>query len=193
MEKRSPALLLVGVIALSLSVTAVASQKRKTSKGATTSRAKESSGPRLETVVTKRPPAKSGSFAEQNTALYLKLSQYRGLSVRPHINASGETLKLHQEICDSMSLLDFVPQARIDHFKWIIIDKNMPINGWTGSIEETAPAPTGVRVELKISPTSGPTQFSDHVYEYYLYSSSNLRYLDSQDRNYIDRYGMTIQ
>ncbi len=107
-----------------------------------------------------------------------KSEQYRGLSVEPHPAASGQAFVVQERIANLLGRLDYVPAHRVEHFRWIP-EMGMTISGWRGQIVETAPAPNGIRVTVKVKPIVA-LGTKDYTLESYLYTDGRLVHFASE-------------
>lgn len=117
--------------------------------------------------VAKNSPAAARALAWNLEMDRQKAERCRGLSVEPHPEAKGDERATQERIADLLSRQDYVPAHRVEHFRWIPEQMGMTIAGWRGRIVETARAPGGVLVKVKITPIAG-LGTSDHTLESYL-------------------------
>jgi len=122
------------------------------------------------------------ALARQELASRQDETRYRGLVVLPHPEAAGADRKLQRQVCVLMERLDFVPDQRLTHFRWL---NHVPavLTGWEGTIEDTTPAPGGVRLMMKVYPKhtgGGIAAVDDHYVEYYRYAQGRLQYLGAE-------------
>lgn len=129
----------------------------------------------------KRDFASARALARQEFAARQNEPRYRGLVVSPHPEAAGADRELQKQVCVLMERQDFVPNQRLMHFRWL---NQVPavLTGWEGTIEDTALAPGGVRLTMKVYPKhtgGGIAAVDGHFVEHYYYSQGRLQYLGS--------------
>jgi hypothetical protein len=130
-------------------------------------------------LFTKDTPAAARLRAMQDPVVRQAAEPYRGLSVEPDPEATGDTLALQERIAALLARMDYVPAHRVDHFRWITEEMRLKIVGWHGRILETKPTRDGIRVLMKVWPVAG-IGTSDHTLESYLYADGRLVHLNSE-------------
>ena len=143
---------------IAVTMTTEAAQ-RKRSRGAVTSRARDISNSLPNVEVQEAP-------------------KYLGFSVEPELDAKGEDLEFQQAIAAQLSLLDYVPDYRVEHFRWISDELVVPIQGWRGRIVSADPIADGACITVRVVPIAG-IGTKDHTLEYYLYVDGRLTYIAS--------------
>ena len=131
-------------------------------------------------VPKKRVPANPEAAALQ-VSRQREALRYRGLSVEPQPEAEGPELERQERICGLLSKLDFVPDNRLERFRWIGVHGGV-ITGWEGEIQEARAVPGGLVVTMKVYPrhtAGGLAAVDGHAVEQYLYSGGRLRFLGS--------------
>ena len=94
-------------------------------------------------------------------------------------------LEIATEASKALSLIEFVPESRVNFFDWCNND-NMKIIGWTGSVEILDQTEEGFLIRLRVRPQlASGTVFepstTDYLQEYYLCDLNNeFHYLDSE-------------
>jgi hypothetical protein len=117
--------------------------------------------------------------------------RYRGLVVKPHTDATGQELRLQQEIGAVLSRLDLIPSQRLAHCAWLADFPFIILTGWHGTITRTEVVQEGVRVTMEIYPMhtagGGIAAVDDPSIETYLYSGGQVRFLDYKNKRRDDR------
>jgi hypothetical protein len=98
------------------------------------------------------PHLSSEAYWQASQRAQQERERYKGITVNPHPQALGATHTFQMNICKLISKLDFVPDARLQRFRWIPQEMNTPITGWKAIILDTAPAADGVLVRIKVTP-----------------------------------------
>jgi len=104
--------------------------------------------------------------------------RYDGTSISPGKELLRGETPLRKEISAKLSQLDFIPNVRRVHFRWL---ENHPVKvtGWLGEIENLEEIPEGILVRVNVWPNVVPFDgkylvHQDHFYETYLYSKGAL-------------------
>lgn len=94
--------------------------------------------------------------------------RYRGISVTCDPRAEGDVLLIQKRIAAQLTKLDFVPDARIQHFQWM---EKFPVKivEWKADIESTDLTPNGVQVRVLIRPVAFPTEGMAMVHHDFFY------------------------
>jgi hypothetical protein len=105
---------------------------------------------------------------------------YHGIAIKTSPKAKHHNLAIQKEIAALMTRLDFVPNHRVDHYKWVA-RYGGKITGWDASIVDVTPVDEGVVVVIRVYPdhTSPFIVLNDIVLEKYLISDGQLHYLES--------------
>lgn len=116
------------------------------------------------------------------------LNTWRGTTVTPHFDATGEVLALHQRIAAAFVRDDPPVNGRLGRYQWLQDQDNaIKIMGWNAQIMETSVSPNGALVKLVVRPhivaenhTSLFTQ--DNHIEWWNYSpDGHLAFLRTDD------------
>jgi hypothetical protein len=172
---------MVAVCGISM-VTALAGGKATDHRGNAGTRAK--GGGMLGHGVDKFGASRSQAPLRPQAQLAIRL-RYQGTDIRPHPEARGDELALHQEIARGLSALDLKPEQRMAHFRWC--DRpELGCTGWYGTISEVARSPRGWLVDVRVSPRlvsdlGAVTITPDYVIESYEYYGGKLHYLRGID------------
>jgi hypothetical protein len=105
---------------------------------------------------------------------------YHGIAIKTSPKAKHHNLAIQKDIAALMTRLDFVPNHRVDHYKWVA-RYGGKITGWDGWIVDVTPVDEGVVVVIGVYPvhTSPWIVLNDIVLEKYLISDGQLHYLES--------------
>jgi hypothetical protein len=117
---------------------------------------------------------------------------YHGTQVMPHPvgadeDLDDEELALRKEIAARFNWVDPVPDDRPGRFAWINqAEPSAKILGWLGCIKSVVPGPTGILVEVKITPhlvsdLGNITMANRHVFETYLYQNGDLYLVGTEE------------
>lgn len=112
--------------------------------------------------------------------------RYRGLLVMPHPAAKGEALVFQEQIGSLMMKSDFVPDKRVQGFRWIPTEIGRTITGWQGNIMDVTPGPEGMVVTMRVVPRMdgyGKYHTTAYAVERYLFTKGRIIYLDSEGPN----------
>ncbi len=105
--------------------------------------------------------------------------RYKGLLI---VARQGD-LGIPKGVASVLQDLDFVPQERIDRFRWVVEEMDAPITGWNGYVETATPVIGGFVVDLKIYPRHDTNNFfapGEYTIERYEIIGKNVRHLGSE-------------
>lgn len=112
---------------------------------------------------------------------HLEGMRYKGIHVNPHPAAKGAELEIQNSIARLISRLDFVPEFRIQQFRWIPERAGTTITGWQGDILNVRRTSQGILVDLRVIPRmyGSSLHTSDYTVETYLYTNGKLHHINS--------------
>ena len=87
-------------------------------------------------------------------------------------------LTFQRQIVMMIDQFDFVPAARLGHFKQTY-GGNETFKGWDGQIQEVEAVGEGILIRMKVSPqvVGGMAVINDYVEEFYLFDGSSLHFV----------------
>lgn len=117
-------------------------------------------------------PDPTPSHEQQLERTRAEAERYKGLTIDSEDSRAARILEK----------TDFVPQERMDRFKWIQQFPGTVITGWYGHIIESTPDKGGMFVKLKVTPKhDGNPSFhtNDYTLETYYVSRSGVRHIET--------------
>jgi hypothetical protein len=130
-------------------------------------------------------PDAAKNLAKMRQAERNEAERYRGFRLNLNPQANGPDVATQRNIGILLTLLDVVPEERMEHFGWLSTH-SVVITGWVGSILNMTPVDSGVVLAIAVSAehSGGPSISSnDTIIEYYHVDGTALSYLGSHDSN----------